>query len=437
MKEDHAETGRISTDPYWWEGVKRHPAFGGSPARGYDVVVIGGGYTGLSAAIRLARSGASVAVLEAEQLGHGASTRNGGMVSGILKSSPATLARRAGHETARAIFGEAQSSVPHLENVIEQEGIDCDYSRCGMYFAAYTRRHLDAMRAERDELAAFGIQTRILSAQEGQGELASDYYHGGKLLEVAGGLQPAAYHRGLAAAATRNGAALFERARVTSLDRRAGGWRVTCGRGTVDASNVLVATNGYTNGGPWSFGRKLIPIRSYVMVTEALPAEKIRALIPRGRMIQDTKNLLYYFRPSPDGTRIVFGGRASFVEIDLAESARRLMQGLRQIFPEAMRNVRATHSWNGTVAFTFDRLPHIGQEDGLHYALGYCGQGVAMATYLGDRVAQAILSPGEPVSVFQDQRFSGRAGYTGNPWMLPAVSMGLKMRDFVDRHILG
>ncbi len=173
-----------------------------------------------------------------------------------------------------------------------------------------------------------------------------------------------------------------------------------------------------------------------MIATEELPPETVQSLIPRARMIQDSKHVLYYFRPSPDGRRIVFGGRASLGDIGLDESARRLMRGLRRVFPDAMHDVRPAFSWNGSVAFTFDRLAHMGCEDGLHYALGYCGQGVAMATFLGDRVAAAVLGRGDEVSVFQRLPFRGRPGYTGNPRMLPLVGLGLRARDWIDRHVL-
>jgi glycine/D-amino acid oxidase-like deaminating enzyme len=426
----------LSTTPYWWTDIGSAPNAGNVPGRRYDVVVVGGGYTGLAAARRLASEGAVVAVLEAEYLGYGASTRNGGMVSGTLKWSPETLSRRTDPVVCRAVYREAGETVLHLESLNEAEGIECAYSRCGMYIAAYTRRHLEAMEREQEELATVGIETHTLSPAAGLAELASDYYHGGRLVPLAGGLQPAALHRGLARAAAQHGVALFERCRVKSLERRSSGWTVVTERGGVEADQVIVATNGYSRGGPGPFAPRLIPVRSYVIATEELSRELVQSLIPRARMIQDSKNFLYYFRPSPDGTRIVFGGRASYGDIGLDESAKRLMHGLRRIFPDAMRDVRPAWSWNGLVAFTFDRLPHMGMEDGLHYALGYCGQGVAMSAYLGDRVAFAVLQPGREVSVFQRLPFRGRLGYRGDPWMLPLVGLGLKVRDFVDRYIL-
>jgi len=422
--------------PYWWADVGAYPATPGAPAGHYDVAIVGAGYTGLAAARRLARAGLSVVVLEAGAVGHGASSRNGGMVSGVLKWSPTELAHRVGTDSCRAIFAEAGESVCHLERVLRDERIDCAYSRCGMYFAAWTRRHLDTMRAEQEELAGVGVETHVLPQSEGRRELASDLYHGGKLVPLAGGLQPAAFLHGMVHAAMRHGASLFERHRVTALRRHAGRWIVELPGTRIDADHVIVATNGYSRSAPAPFARRLVPARSYVIATETLSSERVRALIPGGRMIQDSKNILYYFRPSHDGTRIVFGGRASLGDIEPVEAGRRLMKGLRRVFGPAMDGVRAEYSWRGSVAFTFDRLPHIGCEDGLHYALGYCGQGVAMSTYLGDRIAGTILEPGREGSVFERVPFRGRPGYTGNPWMLPAVGLVLKARDFVERHVL-
>lgn len=429
-------TDTSSTSPYWWHAARQYPSMGHDLPERCDVVIVGAGYTGLSAALRLAKHGCSVAVLEAEHMGYGASTRNGGMVSGVLKHSPSKLATQFGMDTCRAIFREASSSVFHLERLIEDESIECEYSRCGMYFAAFTRRDFQAMASEQDDLAAVGVDTRLVPETNQQEEICSDVYYGGRILPLAGGLQPAALHQGLANAAVRHGVKLFEHMRVTQIERQRGTWTVALSKGNIRAERVLIATNGYSHGGPWPFGRRLIPIQSYVIATEPRPKEQIRNLIPNARMIQDTKNLLSYFRPSPDGTRIVFGGRASFTEIDLAESAHRLMAGLRSIFPIELEGARVSHSWRGTVGFTFDKLPHMGCEDGLYYAMGYCGQGVAMSNYLGDRVAALMLNPEQQVSIFQGPPFLGKLGYTGNPWMLPAVSCALKIKDFVNRHVL-
>ncbi len=416
--------------PYWWEAGEPLPV---QPlTQRCDVVIIGSGYTGLSAALRLARGGCSVAVLEARQPGFGASTRNGGMVSGVLKHDFDRLAGRVGTDRTRRIFAEAQASVLFLERLIEDEDIACDYRRTGMYFAAYKASHYAQLEREGERLQEHGIETTMVRPDQQQTELGTDFYHGGRILHLAGGLHPGRMHRGLLERCLASGVEVHGDTPVTAVERSGLKWRLASPRGDVLTDEVIVATNGYT-GPPFDYcRRRIIPIGSYMIATEPLPGELARTLIPGKRMIQDTKKVLFYFRMSPDGQRILFGGRTSFRTIDEQESAKRLHRQLSGIFP-ALRDVRLSHTWSGNVAFTFDALPHLGNHAGIHFSMGYCGQGVAMSTYLGSRLAAGILGHADAETVFSEAVFPGRPLYTGYPWFLPLVGEFYRLLDRLGR----
>ncbi|WP_315925990.1 FAD-dependent oxidoreductase [Mesorhizobium sp. SP-1A] len=407
------------------------PEDGGSVHGSYDVAVIGSGYTGLSAAHRLTSSGMSVLVIDAQDLGFGASTRNGGMVSGTLKLSHKELCDAYDRDTANALFQEAQDSVLFLEQSISEKRIECDYQRMGMYFAAYAPKHYEALAREAEELADLGVETRMVPRAEQHGELASDIYYGGRTAVMAGGLHPAKYHAGLVAACRAAGVEFRSRCRVRRTERQGAAYVLSTDRGSVRAGQVIIATNAYTDPAmPW-FRRRVIPIGSYIIATEQMDPARLRALIPAVRMIQDTKRNLFYYRLSPDGTRMIFGGRTSFRPISTDESAARLHAAMSTVFPSLVE-ARVEYSWTGNVAFTFQKLPHVGQYEGIHFALGCCGQGVALMSYFGDQIGRRILGQGGDTA-FARTRFTTMPGYSGHPWFLPAVGEFYRLLDWLER----
>ena len=380
------------------------------------MAIIGGGYTGLSAARVLARGGADVAVLERHTIGWGASSRNGGFVLPGYKPDIEVLARRLGIAEARRLFGLSVEAVEALEAVIADEAIDCDYARCGTVVLAARPGHLAGLERSRRFLhRELGHETRLLSAPELAAEIGSARYHGGLLDPFAGSIQPARLVDGLARAAERAGARLVERVEVQRAQRTGGGWTLTSPAGTIEAREVLVATNGYTGPVVPALRRRVVPVGSYLIATAPLPAGVADRLIPHRRVLSDTKNLLYYFRRSPDG-RLVFGGRAAFTPTPVARSAEILARGMIEVFPE-LAGVPIEYAWGGQVGFTVDQMPHAGRLNGVYYALGYGGHGVALATWLGARMGQAIAgraalprltSPFWPIPL-----------YGGTPWFLP------------------
>jgi glycine/D-amino acid oxidase-like deaminating enzyme len=219
---------------------------------------------------------------------------------------------------------------------------------------------------------------------------------------------------------------------AADIARDGDGFRVATPRGAIQARNVVIATNGYTGPlTPWH-RRRVIPIGSYIIATEPLAPELMARLMPRARVVSDTRKLIYYYRASPDRTRILFGGRVAYKETDPRVSAPRLHAELCNIFPE-LQGTRISHSWVGFVAYTFDTLPHLGCQDGLHYAMGYCGSGISLASYFGTRIGQQVLGSAEGRTGLDGLTFQTRPLYYGDPWFLAASIMYYRWRDRQNR----
>ncbi|HZI75025.1 MAG TPA: FAD-binding oxidoreductase [Gemmatimonadales bacterium] len=394
-----------------------------------DVAIIGGGYTGLSAARCLARRGIDVTVLETHTMGWGASSRNGGFVLPGFKPDMEELERRIGSSRAASLFELSLEAIAFLRDLIDQEHIACDFVRCGAVTLAAKPGHFGALqRSCRFLRERLGYDTDLLGPGELISEIGSTRYLGA-LLDPAGcALQPAKYVAGLAAAAAKAGARLMERTDVTRVQRVPGGFDITTSQGVVRTEQVLAATNGYTPRALQALRRRVVPIGSYQIATEPLDAGLTGRLMPRRRVFSDTKNLLYYFRLSPDG-RMVFGGRASFTPASPRRSAKILRAGMRDVFPElAQANIE--YVWSGKVAYPMDHLPHAGRHDGLHYAMGYCGHGVALATYLGMRMGEVIAGTGAPPDL-GTKDFRAIPFYFGAPWFLPIIGGYYRFRDWI------
>lgn len=435
MTPRRADPDPLKTTPMWLEGAS-FPALDPArpPPERVDVAVVGGGYTGLAAALALARRGAAAAVLEARTLGWGASSRNGGMALTGLKREAADLIGRYGRAAARRMFAASLAAIDCVEQIVGSEGIACDFARCGHLLLAYKPAHVRALHHDAELMAReFGHRTCVIPRGDLRAEIGSDAYHGGLVDEVSAGLHPARYVAGLARAAERAGATLCERAPVERIARAPGGFRLSTPRGDVRAEAVFIATGGYTGRATPALRRRIIPIGSYIIATEPLPEDLARELSPRNRMIFDTKRFLYYFRLTPD-RRMLFGGRAGFfpeTPATVRESAAILRRGMIAVYPQ-LGDARIEHAWGGTLDFTFDMMPHAGQEDGLHYALGYAGHGVAMATYLGTVMGAQIAGAPE-ANPFADLRLPGAplGLYRERPWFLPFAGAWYKALDWI------
>jgi len=420
---------------YWLTTVSMQAGMPGELPSKVDVAILGAGFTGLSAARVLAKHGAKVAVLEANTIGWGASSRNGGMVLTGLKLDPHTLANRYGMEPTRQMYADSLASIDLVETIVREENIECDFARCGHLEVACKQSHFDSYARSAEYIAKeFKHEVSIIPRDELSSEIGSSIYFGGLVDPTSAGVHPARYVAGLAVAAMRAGAAVHENTRALKIARVTNTeFQISTNRGNLIARDVLIATSGYTSSVTSALQRKVIPIGSFIVATRRLSDSLCLELSPRNRMIYDSKYYLHYYRLTPDH-RMLFGGRAAFfpeTKSTVEKSAQILRQDMVEIFPQ-LRETEIEFAWGGTLDFCFDTMPHAGESGGIHYALGYAGHGVAMATYLGAKLAEKIAGASGQVP-FSGIPFPGAplGLYNGKPWFLPFAGAYYKVLDWI------
>jgi len=421
--QDYKETS------YWLEGLSPVTEVVETPPRNVDVAIVGSGYTGLNAALKTSRGGRSTLVLEAGNPGFGCSTKNGGQVSTSIKPSLEKLSAKFGQEKGVAIRREGENALDWIEEFVSSENIDCSFVRSGRYHAAHTPKHYEMITRDAEKLnRSEGVEAFAVPSSEQLKELGSDVYHGGVVFPRHASLDPGKYHRGLLQRAVESGVDVVGNCAVMDIEKVADGFILKTPKGKVKARDVIVATNGYTTKlTPW-LQRRVIPIGSYIIATEKLDPSLVETLFPTNRIASDTCKVVYYYRTSPDRQRILFGGRVSATETNPMASGPKLLKDMYRIFPQ-LEGTKISHSWTGTVAYTFDELAHTGQHNGIYYSMGYCGSGVSMASYLGMRLGQKVLKLAEGKTAFDDLPFPTRPLYSGKPWFLPAVVSWYRFQD--------
>ncbi|WP_119420823.1 NAD(P)/FAD-dependent oxidoreductase [Desertibaculum subflavum] len=389
----------MKTEPYWWDAARpSRPEPEPLPPRA-DVVVIGGGITGLVAALDLARGGRHVVVLDRDAIGAGASTRNAGYLGRTLKHGFAEIMAADGLARAVAVYGEMQAAFDSVADLIRDEGIDCGFARCGRFTAAPTPAHYAALARE---LALrerhLGHPFEMLPRTRQHEEIATDLWHGGAVIPDLGALHPGLYHAGLAARAGAAGAVLHGGTAVRSVSAEADRTIVDTARGRIEARDVLATTNGYTDDAA-GLRNHVLPFDAYMIATEPLPQTLMQRLIPQGRTVIDDGRNPLFVRPSPDGSRILFGGHTGRRVRDLGRMAARLRRSLIRLLPD-LGDVAVGHVWTGRCAGTGDLYPHIGSRGRIHHAMGYCFAGVPMGTHLGRKLAARLLGRNSGATAF-------------------------------------
>jgi glycine/D-amino acid oxidase-like deaminating enzyme len=419
LAEDYRET------PVWWDDTT-FPTVDESPLpETADVVIVGAGFTGLAAAARLGSHGKRTVVVDSAALGEGASGRNAGMIHAGVRRDLAVLERKYG-AAGRALHEASVEAYAFVAQTAAAAAPDAMHTQSGWLHLAHRRSRMKRLRKEEAERRQrLGESTVILEEPALESEAPCRGFFGGMLTDNGASIHPARYLAGLARLSLANGAALHPHTRVMSIEPLGTGSRVHTSRGNISAGDVLVATNGYTDAAaPWA-RRRIIPIGSYIIATEPLGDARAADVSPQRRMMSDTRNFLHYWRLSHDG-RLLFGGRTSFAPVSVQTARDRLYSAMIDIYPQ-LAGVRVSHAWTGNVGFTFDQLPHLTRSDGITYAMGYCGSGVALGSWMGTLAAEWIVRGARPA--FSDLRFPRMPFYRGHPWFLPLVGAYYSLLD--------
>jgi glycine/D-amino acid oxidase-like deaminating enzyme len=426
------------TEPWWWQGYRPPESQVDNLPAKVGTLVVGAGYAGVACALRLAEAGDDVLVLEAGALGQGASTRSGGQVSGGVNVGKGPSRRPVAAHRKAALLRDAAAGFDHFETTLERYQIRCGYHRTGRINGLWSPAHAAGWAARLPELNEYArSEARLIGLEETATELGSRFYHGGVVIGRAGHIQPAEYYGGLLAAARRAGAAFVGSTPAGRVTRIAGGYKVQNARGTILADRVVFATNAYTgaiarNLAP-DLRRGIVPVTTHMIATDIMPEDVAKTVLPTNRCVSETRRVISHYRLSPDGRRLLFGGRASFFPLEERRTAAMLHRAMVARFPQ-LAGTRITNSWSGRVAMTLDRLPHIGGGEGRYFVAGCQGSGVTMMTYLGHSLAGKILSgTDEKVNAYDDGLPPQHPLYDGTPWFMPALGSWYQFLDARER----
>lgn len=427
-----AEDAAITYAPYWWDAAPRpKPAPPNLPSR-VDVAIVGSGYTGLSAALTLARRGTNVVVLERDVPGFGASTRNGGQIgSGNQKFKVKKLIELRGREKAIAMLREGTQMLEFIAALIDREKIGCHFTRCGRFRGAIRPEHYDAMARDMDDLREVaGVESFMVPRKDQRAEIGSDLFYGGSVLPNDGALHPGLFHAGLMQRVLHAGGHIIGHAGVTQIAKSGPTFRLTTLAGELTANQVIIATDGYTGTLKAELNRRIVSVGSNMIATGVIPEQLYAPLMPKNRVYGNTNRVIYYFRGAPGERRIVWGGRVGrFARANTAAAYAHLAGEILEVFP-ALKDVPITHAWDGLIGYSNDEVPHIGQtSDGAWYVLGFSGTGVSRSVYFGNKVALKALGDGNGASAFDDLVFEPIPMRALTKRLIPVLEFWYRVRD--------
>lgn len=418
--------------PFWVEDHPRPQGITGELPADTDFLVVGSGLTGLNAARRLVGAGKTVTVIDAGEIAGGASAINGGMVSPDVKAGVSAVHKTHGPEVAHEMWASTVRSVELVREVATEPDIGALIHDGGMTALGRGQRQRHSLEKSASWYREqFGVDWEILGADEVGRVVGGDYFDVALYEPEGFGVQPARLSFELARKVAEAGARLVDNCAALSLEQTPNGHRVQTTRGEVAAGTVIIATNGYTTTEPTpDLSRLVVPIGSYIIVTEPVGREAADRIFPGGSMTYTKKRLLNYMRRTHDD-RILLGGRRSLhTGLDLAESAADLRRALVRFWPE-LAGVSISHVWGGKLGIPFDLTPHIGRVEGAWYALGYAGHGVGLSSQLGYELAGMLLGE-DPPSVYSRIPHRGRFYYSGSrPWFLTPASYLYRVLDRV------
>lgn len=422
----------MASESFWLDTAPPFTGAAQGPVQGLvDVVVVGAGFTGLSAALSLAQRNAEVVVLEAGRIVGEASGRNGGHCNTGVAHDYAALVKARGREAARGFYQAYAEAVQTVENVIREQAIDCDFRKTGKLKLAAKAMHYEGL-ARSCELIARDVDpdVRLIEAKDIRTEIDAEGFFGGMLQQNGAQMHMGKFGVGLGQAAVRAGARVYEQAAVTDITRLpSGNYLITCERGVIEARQVLLASGGSMKGPFAWFRRRIAPVGSFIIATEPLDTGVLDALLPQRRTYVTSRIVGNYFRTTVDN-RLVFGGRARFAMSNPrsdAKSGEVLRASLHGMFP-TLRGAKIDYCWGGIVDMTADRLPRAGEQDGVFYAMGYSGHGVQMAVHMG-RVMADVMAGKVDANPWRALDWPAIPGHFGKPWFLPLVGAWYKWQD--------
>ncbi len=424
-------SAKLKHTPFWWEAAPRNDETRDVVPQSVDVAIVGSGFTGMSAALTLARSGCSVAVFDSGEPGCGASTRNGGQVgSGNQKFSVKRVEALYGVQKASHLLNEGADMLQYIADMIEREGIECGFRRCGRFRGAVHPSHYEKMARDLEDLQkVIGVEFNMVSRRDQYNEVGTEYYYGGSVLPDDACLHPGLLHSGLMERAQKAGAKIYGHNAISDIQTDGKKHVLSTSEGHIVARSVIIATNGYT-GAPFKrFKQRIVPIESAVITTQELPDELIKHIMPQDRVYGNTARMFHYFRPCHEGKRLIWGGRVERHATENTSSAFiHLWKDMVNVFPD-LASAEITHGWVGKIGYTFDSLPHLGCLDGIHFALGYCGTGVSRSTYFGNKIALKVLNQPGHETAFDDLPLPTHPLHWGSRIGVPMIEAYYRVMD--------